>query len=130
MTTISTLSTLPPIIQQYFNPLLLSTPCKFRDDSTDLIKFYQGIKRLITKKRYSGKWHPNLEIEKKLIEFEDLYESIKIKEENIKEKTNHRTKEPFYSFGYIDKKSEDLYSRFRERSSYGKYSKFGKHNEI
>lgn len=108
-----TITTLPPI-EQYFNYHLLENPFddSLRFDSRRLFAWYKFYLRKLQRKSY----HSDIRRKKcELLEqeFLQLYERIKIKEEELEEKTKHITKRPFFYITYSDYRSKKLYDRFR-----------------
>lgn len=113
MQTITTISTLPPIITQYFNRLLLATPCPdFKDSSKDLLRVYEYIVKKLLKRAKNIPQRLAL-CEKLEKEFLDLYVQIKAKEEELKEKTDHITQEPFYRFRGVSRNSKKIFDRLK-----------------
>lgn len=99
---------------QNFNPSLLNNSFDIRFNSIKLLYLYEKyLRKLQRKSHHSDARRKKCELLEQ--EFLQLYERIKVKEEELKEKTKHITKEPFYNIKYSDYRSKKLYERFRFR---------------
>lgn len=100
-------------IQQYFDKGLLSTPTpKFKDDSEILIKVFNYIDAVLSKKTKNlATRDENYQKMKK--EFLYLYDRATLKEADIKEKTGKEAKMPFYFITVPHKSDRDLFNRLR-----------------
>jgi hypothetical protein len=95
---LTTTSTIPPPIAQYFSKLLLwvATP-KLKDDEEDILNILHYLKSELWKKleKCPGK---KLKCEKLYKYILEMYESIKKQKENREAKTTFTTELPFYYF--------------------------------
>jgi len=106
------ISDLPPLISQHFNKDLLSLPCpKFNDDVSRIDRIFKYFERKLLKKckdEYQRK-----EIEELLKIYREKHERIVKKEKELKAKTSHKTKDPFYRFKIPSKFDGLIFDRLR-----------------
>lgn len=126
---ITTMSVIP-CLEQYFSKDLLSLPTPLmRDTSRTLWDMYQFIKvKLLYKARHNPIQHKKcLDLEQKFLE---LYEQAQIKEEELKEKTEHRTQRSFYYIKLACEKNECLYQRYEYKRLQSRYFKNKRNNGV
>ena len=124
---IETLCTLPPIIRQFFNKILLTCPCpELRDNLDKLWRMWLYIESTI---------RPNIipshreKFEALKNQFMDLYVRTLAKEKELKEETEAKAKEFLYHITMPDKRSGDIFFRLGQ-ASYKISYKLKYNNEI
>lgn len=112
---ISQKTTLPPIISQHFNSLLLSQPMpEFRDS---LKIFDEMLAKVLKKWKKLDKCPAQKQkCEQLLREIQELHERAKIKEEERKAEARHKTQ----SFGYSVASPKNLVRPIYERLRFGR----------
>lgn len=109
---ITTTICLPPKVTYYFDKMMLSHPCGFRDTSKLLDRIYTHVRNKLLP-RASNSQIRQQKCNQLEQEFLEIYGRIQAKEEELKTKTEHHTKEPFYRFKSVDRESENIFARLR-----------------
>jgi len=109
---ITTTCLVPPLIRQFFNSILLSTPHpKLRDSSDCILEMLKTVDQLWYKLKNNPKRLARCEALKK--EILHLYERAKVKEKEREGQTDHKTQEFGYHVALDSPMDRDIYWRFR-----------------
>ncbi|SRR5216684_989022 len=116
MIKITTMSSLPPLIQQSFNSNLLSSPSpSFRQTSKALLYVYNYIETRLAKKVNENSIRKQ-KYENLKNQFLELYERIKTKEKELEGKTEHFTQRPFYFTILSNRIQQSFFTRLEYRA--------------
>jgi hypothetical protein len=114
MMPLTTVSTLPPDLRQYFDRALLQRPLP-GDKDTDLWDIWKYIEAKVWKKleKTPGKKKICEELKR---QFMELYEQIKTQKENPKTETKNKAEMPMYYIGFARRSSRRLFGRLKYRA--------------
>lgn len=103
---------LAPEIKQYFDRLLLSTPCpKFNDDISRINRMFKYIENKLLRRCKDE--YQKREIEELLKQYREKHGRIVKKEKDLETEERHATKEPFYNFTMPSKRDGFIFNRLR-----------------